>query len=247
MNDYSSSTASPSYERQIVNSQRTIEVKISVPDDDKNRTEKITKIAEYSSDISHSEVSLNNIIKLFSRETIDNLKNYGDDFIERNTELSDNSVSPVERKQNEYNNHEELLSNRLEIQKQIEELDKNESDSEKVAELTNQLYIINNEIDAQTSSLTASDYIQNNFRYRDKLNNLESYATIVYGDDYSGSDINQSDIDYTESYKKANFDLSDTEYYDRAEAYFDVVKNDGTFSIQDIDIKIYFQPDIYNS
>lgn len=247
VNDYSSSTASPSYERQMINSQRTIEVKISVPDDDKSRTEKITKIAEYSSDISHSEVSLNNITEFFSRETIDNLKNYGDDFIERNTELSDNSDSPIERKQNEYNNYyEDLLLNHLEIQKQIEELEKNESDSEKIAELTDQLYIINNEIDAKISVSTASDYIQNNFRYRDKLNNLESYATIVYGDDYSGSDSNQSDADYTEYYKKADFDLSDAEYYDRAEVYFDVVKKGSTFSIQDIDIKIYFQPDIYN-
>lgn len=241
VNDASSSTASPNYERQIINQQRTIEVKISVPDD-KTKIERITKIAEYSSEISHSEIAVNNIIELFDRKTIDNLKNYGDDFIERNTELSNNSASLIEQKQREFINYEELLS------KQMAELEKNKSDYDKITELTNEFYEISQSMDSQIFTTTVSDYVQNNFRYRDKINGIESYVLIL-GDDYYETDNNQynsTPSDYTEEYLKSDFDLSDTEYYYRADAYFDVVKNDDTFSIKDIDIKIYFQSDIYN-
>ena len=234
VNDGSSSSASPNYERQIINNQRTFEVKIPVRD---NSFERIIKIAEYSNNISSLEIYENNMIKLFSRENIQKLNDYDTDFIQKSETVS-NEADILIKKQIENSDKIAELQAKSDILKaQIAELEKNGEDTDELYKELDSLDSKINEFDSEISKIamqTAIDYIKNNFKYSDNMRDFLLYASLTDLYNYN----------QTEYYIYSYFDLSDTEYY-KAEAYFDVFQDNCEYRVQGVDIKIYFPPNIY--
>ncbi|MGN0677936.1 MAG: hypothetical protein ACI4K5_09330 [Ruminococcus sp.] len=235
VNDGSSSSASPNYERQIINNQRTLEVKIPVRD---NSFEKIIKIAEYSNNISSSEIYENNIIKLFSQENIQKLNDYDTDFIQKSETVSNEADALIKEQIESSDKIAELQAKSDILEAQIVELEKNGEDTDELYKELDSIDLQINEFDAEISKIamqTALDYIKNNFKYSDNMRDLSLYVSFI----------NSYNYNQTEYYIYSYFDLSDTEYYYKAEAYFDVFQDNCEYRIQGVDIKIYFPPNIY--
>lgn len=240
VNDGSSSSASPNYERQIINNQRTLEIKIPVRD---NSFERIIKIAEYSNDIalarntSRELQEYNNAIKLFSRENIQKLNYYDTDFIQKSETVSNEADALIKEQIKNSYKIAELQAKSDILKAQIAELEKNGEDTDELCKELDSLDSQINEIDVKNSKIamqTAIDYIKNNFKYSDNMRDFLLYASLTDLYNYN----------QTEYYIYSYFDLSDTEYY-KAEAYFDVFQDNCEYRVQGVDIKIYFPPNIY--
>ncbi len=235
VNDGSSSSASPNYERQIINNQRTFEVKIPVKD---NSFERIIKIAEYSNNISSSEIYENNMIKFFSQENIQKLNDYDTDFIQKSETVSNEADALIKEQIESSDKIAELQAKSDILKAQITELEKNGEATDELYKELSSLDLQINEFDAEFSKIamqTALDYIKNNFKYSDNMRELSVYASFV----------NLYNYNQTEYYIYSYFDLRDTEYYYKAEAYFDVFQDNCEYRIQGVDLKIYFPPNIY--
>lgn len=232
------STTSPNYERQIINNQRTLEIKIPVRD---NSFERIIKIAEYSNDIalarntSRELQEYNNAIKLFSRENIQKLNYYDTDFIQKSETVSNEADALIKEQIKNSDKIAELQAKSDILEAQIAELEKNGENTDELCKELDSLDSQINEIDVKNSKITmqtALDYIGNNFKYSDNITDMRSSS--------SGSSDGK-----TNHYVYACFNTDDSGIYSKAEVYFDIVQNNYEWKIQSVDIRIYFPPNIY--
>ncbi len=232
----------PVYSCQNLEQKRTIEVKIPVTDYPYN----VTKIAEYTNDLVFSNnpdkelKEYNNIIKMFDIDTIQNLHEHVD-IINYYSMGRSSDVDSLIQKQRDKN--DEIA----EIQAQLEAVDARLRELQNQSSLSNEQQKEFESLSKQSASLNAQltdyeitdsqivreiakDYVENNFTFSEIKN--------VYS--------NQTDENnYTAI---AYFDLSkDSEnIYDKAEIYLNIIKKNYEYSVQDVEVKIYYPTNIYN-
>jgi len=236
-------TSIPVYSCQNLEQKRTIEVKIPVTDYPQN----ITKIAEYTNDLvlsnnTNKELKdYNNTIKMFDQYTIQNLHRQTiDSFINYyNTESSTEADIFIQKQIAKSDEIAEVQAKLAAVDARLQELQNQSSLSneqqEEFESLSKQSESLNAQLldfeitDSQIVRELANDYVKNNFILREIKNvysnqtDENNYTAIVY------------------------FDLSkDSEnIYDKAEIYLNIIKRNYEYSVQDVELKIYYPQNIY--
>jgi len=235
-------TSIPVYSCQNLAQQRTIEVKIPVKDYQQN----ITKIAEYTNDLVFSNNpnkelnEYNNNIKMFNRYTmqnlceqpLDNIINYysTDDSSEADILIQEqiaksNEAAEIQTKLDIIEARLQELQNQSPLgDEQQKEFDSLTSQAKPLREQLARFKMTNTQIVVEL----AEDYVKNNFIFRE-IKNVYSNQT---------DENNYTAIVYLDLSKSDNI-------YDKAEIYLNINQKNYEYSVQDVNIKIYFSPNIH--